>query len=146
MKVDKLEIADELLETAIENHLDGKKYFASLHLAGAAQEIYGKWLRLNGGQSYQNFILDQASKHLKPYGIVVDENCKKSIKEMDNNPKNTIKHLDNKNERYAELNPENDSFSKITEAIMDYSFLIRTETNNIKRFKEYTNQLLQTVI
>lgn len=137
-KVDKLTIADELLESAIENYLDYKKYFTALHLAGAAQEIYGKWLRCNGGQDYSNLMLDQVGKAFKNQGVEID---KKSIKKSDKHSKNTIKHLNNKSDRYAELNPEFDAFMQIVDSIMDYSFLKRIETHNIIRFKEY---ILQT--
>ena len=63
-KFDKLAIADEMLESAIESYLDGQKYFSALHLAGAAQEIYGKWLRINGGQDFTTMMLDQAAKFI----------------------------------------------------------------------------------
>ena len=135
--IDKLKIADELLETAIENYLDKKKYFSALHLSGAAQEIYGQWLRYNGSQDYSSFMLDQAGKIFASQGGVIN---KESVKKSDKYPKNTIKHLNNKNDRYTNLNPEFDSFMQITEAIMDYSFLKRIETNNIVRFKEYIIQ------
>ncbi len=100
-KFDKLDIADEMLETAIELFLDEKKYFSSLHLAGAAQEIYGKWIRINGGKDHTTSMLDI-------YAKLVDEPLdRKSIIKEDKRPKNTIKHFDNKNDRYAFLNPKN---------------------------------------
>ena len=61
-KFDKLAIADEMLESSIESYLDGQKYFCALHLAGAAQEIYGKWLRIKGGTDFSTMMLDQASQ------------------------------------------------------------------------------------
>tara|TARA_Y100000588_G_scaffold350081_1_gene400969 strand:+ start:444 stop:680 length:237 start_codon:yes stop_codon:yes gene_type:complete len=42
-KFDKLVIADEMLESA-------------------AQEIYGKWLRIKGGQDFSTMMLDHAAK------------------------------------------------------------------------------------
>jgi hypothetical protein len=133
-KIDKLLIGDEFLETAINLFLDEKKYLSALHLAGASEEVYGKWLRCNGSQDYSNFMLDQTGNIFKEHGIEID---KKSVKDFDKHSKNTIKHLDGINDRYALLNPEIDSFIQITEAIMNHSFLKRDESVNIKRFKNY---------
>ena len=130
-KFDKLTIADEMLESAIESYLDGQKYFSALHLAGAAQEIYGKWLRINGGQDFTTMMLDQAAKF-------IDEPIdRKAIKKEDKRPKNSIKHMDNEADRFAYLNLKLDSFMAITDAFTEYSMLKRNETPNIIRFKTF---------
>ena len=130
-KIDKLIIADEMLESAIELYLDGQKYFSALHLAGAAQEIYGKWLRINGGQDLATMMLDQAAKFM-------DEPIdRKAIKKEDKRPKNSIKHMDNEADRFAYLNLKLDSFMAITDAFTEYSMLKRDETPNTIRFKAY---------
>lgn len=130
-KIDKLLIADELLETAIYCYLDQNKYLSALHLAGAAQEIYGKWIRSNNGQDFSTIILNEYEKHT---GDKID---RKALKKADKHSKNTIKHLDSKGDRFAELNPKLDSFMQISEAVTDYMLLKRSETVNITRFKEY---------
>lgn len=128
---DKLEIADEMLESAIESYLDSKKYFPALHLAGAAQEIYGKWLRINAGQDFSTMMLNHADK-------IFDEPIdRKSVKKEDKRPKNSIKHMDNESDRFAHLNPQLDSFIVISEAVTEYLMLKRPETDNIIRFKNY---------
>ena len=130
-KFDKLLIADEMLEAAIELFLDDKKYFPSLHLAGAAQEIYWKWIRINGGKDHTTNMLDIYEKH-------IDEPLdRKSIKREDKRPKNTIKHFDNKKDRYAFLNPELDSFMLLSEAVTEHTILKRAKTGNIDRFIKY---------
>ena len=45
----KMEVATELLTEALRLYLEGKAYFASLHLAGAAEEIFGKFIEVYGG-------------------------------------------------------------------------------------------------
>lgn len=130
-KFDKLDIADEMLERAIESYLDAQKYFSALHLAGAAQEIYGKWLRINGGQDFSTTMLDHASK------IFEEPIDRKAMKKEDKRPKNSIKHMDSESDRFAYLNPQLDSFMAISEAVMEYSLLQRPETANIERFKSY---------
>src|SRR5690606_35235377 len=103
-KFDKLDIADEMLESAIEAYWDAQKYFPALHLAGAAQEIYGKWLRINGGQDFSSMMLDHAGK------IFEEPIDRKAIKKEDKRPKNSIKHMDSELDRFARLNPQLDSF------------------------------------
>ena len=130
-KFDKLDMADEMLESAIKLFLDDKKYFTSLHLAGAAQEIYGKWIRINGGKDHTTSMLDIYEK------LVTEPLDRKSIKKEDKRPKNTIKHIDNKNDRYALLNPKLDSLITLSEAVTEYIKLEREKTVNIERFIEY---------
>jgi len=133
-RINKLDIADEFLEDAISLYLNEKKYFSALHLAGAAQEIYGKTLRMDKEQNYSDFMLDQVVKIFKKDGIEID---KKAVKKSEMHPKNTIKHINNKKDSFATLNPQLDSCSKILEAIMDHAFLKRKETSCIETFKEY---------
>jgi len=134
-KFDKLAIADEMLESAIESYLDNEKYFSALHLAGAAQEIYGKWLRIKGEQDFSIMILNEVAKFSDS---LLD---RKAIKKEDKRPKNSIKHMDNKSDRYAFLNPQLDAFYVMSEALTEYMMLKREETANIIRFKKY---LIQT--
>ena len=130
-KFDKLDIADEMLESAIESYLDTRKYFPALHLAGAAQEIYGKWLRINGGQDFSTMMLNQAEK-------IFDEPIdRKAVKTEDKRPKNSIKHMDSESDRFAHIEPQLDSFMAILEAVTEYLMLQRPETTNITRFKNY---------
>jgi hypothetical protein len=129
-KFDKLIIADEMLETAIEAYLDDNKYFSALHLAGAAQEVYGKWLRIKGGTNFSTMMLEQAAKALN------NDIDRKAIKKEDKRPKNSIKHFDDESDRFAYLNPKLDSFTMLSETVTEYSMLKRTETANIIRFKE----------
>jgi len=130
-KFDKLAITDEMLESAIESYLDNQKYFSALHLAGAAQEIYGKWLRIKDGQDFSTMMLDHAVK------IFEEPIDKKAIKKENKHPKNSIKHMDNESDRFACLNLQLDSFLIISEAITEYMMLQRKETTNITRFKKY---------
>ncbi|ELT7571700.1 hypothetical protein [Vibrio cholerae] len=130
-KIDKLLIADELLETAIDCYLDQNKYLSALHLSGAAQEIYGKWIRSNNGQDFSTLMLNEYEKQL---GVKID---RKVLKKSDKHAKNTIKHLDSKSDRFAQLNPKLDAFMQISEAVTDYMLLRRYETENITRFKNY---------
>ena len=133
-KIDKLIIADEFLETAIEHYLSGENYFSALHLAGAAQEIFGRWLRINQKQDYSTSILDQNEKFFNEHGFSID---RKEGKRVEKHPKNTIKHINNKEDQFAQLKPELDACLEICCAIEDYSSLGREETESIKTFKKH---------
>ena len=45
-RYDKLHIADEMLDSAIEEFLDNRRFFAALNMAGVAQELYGKAIKI----------------------------------------------------------------------------------------------------
>jgi len=134
VKIDKLEIADEFLDQAIECYLDKSKYVTALHLAGAAQEIYGKWLRCNKGQDFSSIMMNHAETLAKEHSLTFD---RKAHKKADKHAKNTIKHFDNKADRFAELDPQLDSVIMLSEAVTEHIMLKRIETKNIERFKTY---------
>ena len=45
-KHDKLEIADQMLDAAINEFLNHKRYLPALNLAAVAEELYGKYIRI----------------------------------------------------------------------------------------------------
>jgi hypothetical protein len=129
--IDKLEIADEMMESAIENFLDKHRYYSSLNLAGVAQEIYGKWIRINGGKDLPSQTLDNMEKLSK---ISDTEFNRKKWKEIGGHHKNTIKHFDSASDRYAILDPHFESYIQLVEAFAEHKRLKRPITENIKRF------------
>ncbi len=134
---DKLKIADEIMESAIESYLDQKRYFVALNLAGVAQEIYGKWIRINGGKDLPSQSLDNLEKIHTMSG---DEFNRKKFVRLGNSAKNTIKHFDNANDRYATLEPHFDSYLQLIEAFVEHNRLKRPTTNNIIKLEEYIKQ------
>ena len=47
-KHDKLDIADEMLDSAITAFVEHKRFFVALNLAAVAEELYGKYVRICG--------------------------------------------------------------------------------------------------
>lgn len=135
--IDKLEIADELMESAIENFLDSKRYCSALNLSGVAQEIYGKWIRISGGQDFPSQTLDIFEK-ISSYNN--DGFNRKETKRIGNHPKNTIKHFDSAADRFAVLEPVLDSFIQLSEAYVEHRRLNRPSTKNIKRFEQHIHK------
>ena len=135
--IDKLEIADEMMESAIECYLDQKRYFSALNLAGVAQEIYGKWIRINGGKDLPRQSIDNVEELAKLSG---SDFIRKEYVKIANSPKNTIKHFDSKLDRYAFLEPHLDSYIQMMEAFVEHTRLGRPKSGNILRFEKYIQE------
>lgn len=131
-KIDKLIIADEMLDASIDEFLINERYFAALNLAGVAQEIYGKWLRANREIDLRSQLLDQCEKIVRSEGA--EKFDRKKTNKQDNHIKNSIKHLNSKNDRYLDVDIELESFILIMEAVANHKQLNRVVTSNIERF------------
>lgn len=60
MTVSKLAIAAEYLNRAIELYFRGDAYFSALHLAGATQELLGKFVERTGAVSAHTSLVEGA--------------------------------------------------------------------------------------
>ena len=129
-----------MMESAIENYLEHKRYFSALNLAGVAQEIYGKWIRINGGKDLPNQSLDNLEGVHQASGK--EFNRKQFIK-LGNSPKNTIKHFDSANDRFAVLEPNLDSYIQLTEAFVEHKRLNRPVTDNIIKLETYIKTAME---
>jgi len=94
MTVSKLTIAAEYLNRAIELYFRGDAYFSALHLAGAAQELLGKFVERTGEVSAHTSIVEGAVR----ISAYLNENGKpstdKQIRAVVNHAKNRAKHMD----------------------------------------------------
>lgn len=138
---DKLEIADEMMESAIECYLDQKRYFSALNLAGVAQEIYGKWIRINGGKDLPSQFIDNMEELAK---LSDSDFRRKDCVKISKSTKNSIKHLDSEPDRYAILEPNLDSYIQIMEAYVENLRLGRPKSENIVRFEKYIQMTRDT--
>lgn len=134
-KIDKLIIADEMLEASIIEYLDNANYFASFNLAGVAEEIYGKYVRVKKLQDSQRDNIEVAIKISKKLGA--PEISIKEWKAIATHHKNSVKHLDSENDRYIELEPKDEARLMIADALSNHIKLGREETPEIKRFNNY---------
>ena len=92
MPVDKLDVACELLDRALRLYYEGDSYFASLHLAGAAEEIFGVYARRCGMESAFTNFRRAATKMAKYFGSDQEDSESHSIGELMNRAKNQTKH------------------------------------------------------
>lgn len=137
-RADKLEIADEMLNSAIAFFFD-HQYFAALNLAGVAQELYGKQVRLRGSidqiQEIVKFSTELAAKHANP-SATQDELRKFAL-----SPKNGIKHFNNASDRYIKIDAQDEARLMIEDALSEHSKLGRSYSSKLAKFTEYSRQI-----
>jgi len=90
-RYEKIYIAQELLNKAIELFEMGDNYFASLHLAGAAEEVLGKILEAKG---IENSLQSQKRAFIEINKLNGRHISKRHAAAFLNRSKNAIKHLD----------------------------------------------------
>jgi hypothetical protein len=132
---DKLDIADEMLDGAITAFLDSKQYFVALNLAGVAEELYGKVIRLKGGMNSQSSLIElaKAIDRIEGSGELTD----KDLLNVSVMHKNGIKHLDNEEQFYIEIDVEDEARSAIGCALTNHQWLGRQFTSTVQRFYEF---------
>ena len=132
---DKLDIADEMLDGAIKAFLDSKQFFVAFNLASVAEELYGKLIRLNGGMNSQNSLIDLAKAIARIDGNV--ELTDSDLFKVSVMHKNGIKHLDTEEQRFIEIDVEDEARSAIGCALTNHTLLERQFTPTVQRFYEF---------
>ena len=132
---DKLDISDEMIEAAIIEFLDHRRYFAALNLAGVAEELYGICARINGKKNSQDGLIELAqalAKNNKHEKLSV-----KGWKKVANYSKNAIKHLEDESDIKIELDSFDEARAMIGSALSNHTLLSRKMTPTIQRFYEF---------
>jgi len=135
---DKLDIADEMLDSAIQSLIESKHFFVALNLACVAEELYGQHIRLCGGQNSQSGLIQLAEVIARADGDV--NTTQKELWNASVALKNSIKHLDSQEDRYIEADITKEAISAIYLALANHQKLSRKFTPNIQRFIEFSAQ------
>ena len=133
--VDKLVIADEMIETAIKLYLDNKCYAAALNLAGVAEEIYGKYVRVLGKEDVLSSTVVAANSLAIIHGssgLPI-----KDWKKIARTAKNGIKHLESIGDRIIEIDLEDEARAMIGEALTNHGILERDMSATLQRFYDF---------
>lgn len=141
---DKLNIADEMLDGAILAFLDSKQLFVALNLAGVAEELYGKAIRLSGGVNSQSSLIELAKAIARLDGN--SELKDSDLVKVSVMHKNGIKHLDAEEQRYIEIDVEDEARSAIGCALTNHTLLDRPFTPNVQRFYEFGHTWSQNAV
>jgi hypothetical protein len=133
----KLDISDEMIEAAVVEFLDHRRYFAALNLAGVAEELYGIYARINGKQNCQDGLIELAQTIAKIDGA--EEFPRKGWRNIANYSKNAIKHLDDESDIEIELDSFDEARAMIGNALSNHALLSRKITPTIQRFYVFAN-------
>lgn len=128
----KLKVACELLNEALVIYYRGDSYFASIHLAGGAEEILGAYISHNGGIPVFKDIRDAAvrlSKYIDDSGI---ESKPRDIGNLMNHAKNSAKHMDNLNDNLVTFDAKYEAEAMIERAISNYYLLQQNPIYELK--------------
>lgn len=134
MKVHKLIIAFNQLETAIQLFLQDKNYLSAITLAGASEEILGK---------YAKKLNEETAYSILTTGLANDFKGKFSKEEVGrkfiNFHRNELKHFDFPEHDEIEIDPEFEAISMIVRAAINLTSL-KIMTGNIKDFNKWIKE------
>jgi hypothetical protein len=128
----KFEIAIHLLKTALSLYFKEKDYLSVIHLAGASEEILGKYLKIKGKKN-SIYSIKEAGIALQKllYKKDVDE---KEFADSANYVKNSIKHMYASNDSNIKLDAKKEARQMLDRAIVNYWRLERNLTPVMRKF------------
>jgi len=130
-KYKKIDIAKQMLETALDLYSKGEDYFSVLDLAGAAEEILGQHLKFKG-------ITNSLESEKEAFILINKGLYQKDISDKDaldflNRIKNAIKHM-GKKEKEVIADPKEDAESMLDRAITNWWRLQEELTPKMNEF------------
>ncbi|KVQ74814.1 hypothetical protein WK07_22660 [Burkholderia multivorans] len=137
--ISKLDVATELLTQALRLFLEGKAYFAALNLAGAAEEVFGKFVEEHGGVPALHNMRDVALHFAERFRDEGDEyvplsKAKQQMADLINHAKNTTKHRITD----VDFDPKEEAQDLLDRAVDNYSWLkLRLNLSAIDLMNDY---------
>ena len=126
-------LALQQLETAISLFFAGEDYASVVTLAGAADEIFGKYLAADGKlNSLEEMKKAVAAIHLKLYG---EETPPEHIARRANLAKNSLKHWDLGDPRIVTFDLRQEAIDMLSRAIDNYWLLAQDLTPAMERIE-----------
>jgi hypothetical protein len=127
------DLARQHLETALSLFEAGNDYGSVVTLAGAADEVFGKFLVAEGKEnSLESLKKAVAAIHLKLYGEPTDP---KHIADRANRAKNSLKHWDVADERLVKFDLKQEAIDMLSRAIDNYWTLKEDLTPAMEKFQ-----------
>lgn len=144
-RFDKQDVALELLDAAVSEHLDYARHFAAYNLAAVAEELLSKLLRCSGKTDSSDLKIGAVKAMSKALGQPEGED--KTWRQLFFKLKNTIKHMDRKSDRYFDANIETSARQKIGDVVSNLERLGLAKSTQVRRFNEYrVNRQRQNVL
>jgi hypothetical protein len=130
---EKRSIALAQLETALRLFQEGSDLFSVITLAGAAEEILGKLVRRQGGEtSVDSLARAAASVHEHLFGKWVDE---RTFIRRANSARNALKHLDEGRDLTVTADVRDEAVDMLHRAIDNYWLLEASLTASMEKFE-----------
>lgn len=128
----KREIAHSHLEAALELYFAGDRFFSALHLAGAAEEIFGKELQALDRPNVLD--TDQAATSAISQALTGRSVDRKVVADIANRARNAVKHLDPGGPRTVAMDPKAEAEDMLDRAITNYWRLFEDQSPAMQRF------------
>jgi hypothetical protein len=131
-----MQVASELLDRALRLYYEGDSYFASLHLAGGAEEILGMYLTRSGAE---NAFKSLQMAAVSFSGLDDGGPCKPGeIGRIMVHARNRTKHLNEEGDDEINFDPKIEAKDMLDRAVSDYYHLMNyvplVETELLRRF------------
>ena len=133
-RYDKRDVAVELLDAAITEYLDHRRYFAASNLAAVAEEHFSKLLRLDGKRDPSQRKIGMVKEMSRALGQC--EGDDKSWFKLFSALKNTLKHMDSEADRHFDANIEASARQKIGDAVRALQMLGLNQSASVRRFDQ----------
>ena len=124
----KLEIAVQLLESVIDSYIREAQYFSAIHLAGGAEELLGKYVRIAGEK---DSLSDWAEAMNKIGFLTGSSSSIKKNKKYINWAKNNVKHMDTAADDTIEMDAKEEAKDLIERAISNFNRLGLNPTSKV---------------
>jgi len=136
----KLDIAREHLDAAIEFFLAGNHFFSAIHLAAAAEELFGAHLPNSRRISTLAWKAEKGLKS-KLGHTASDREARKSVNEW----KNEVKHMNDDTSPTLKIDPVFAAEYHIEQALINFYKLGLQKSAAIWKFEEHQNQRLNRI-
>jgi hypothetical protein len=124
-----------MLDEAVRQFLDQKSFACSLNLAGAAEEVMGRTIELNGGESS---LAERVKGHLMiEHAFGHSSLTAMQSRQRHNMAKNSIKHLNDTNDAEVTLDLEGEAVDMLNRAFHNVILLQLPYTDEFRRFDEW---------
>jgi hypothetical protein len=128
----KLDIALEHLDLALSLYLDGSNYFCVITLAGVADELLGKYVRL---QNLKDAATEMAEDMRIVHKVLYNEwPALKDMKYAVNYNKNAVKHMDSADDALVITTVKYEARTMLERAVKNYEKLGLPVNPRVERF------------
>ena len=131
-KYEKINIAKILLDKALNIYFDEENYFAVLHLAGASDEILGKYLKEKNIES--SFETEKKAFILVSKALNIEEVEEKYAADVINAGRNAIKHMNDDVDKFVLMDPKFDAEAMLNRAITNWWRLEKELSKTMNKF------------